>query len=565
MFYNSFRATRSSLKENRNRSRFRKISQKERMINLQKRKKLKDLLIQKFSEKYDFKKSDNCLENEITSFVQKEKINDIDLKRLNDKLRLIARDNSEKSLSTNNFVKLYSEGPSTRNKKKINLVKKKEIIPNIINKTVSKKDDNSSITLPKLKKELNKSLSSTKMDMNKTKTVFNRKPILYNNNFFKSKEEELAALEDELRVEESKFNRTRRERLDFTKEGDEWSAITKYNRQLFEKQKREEKIRENEMKKRTKEYLDIQVREKMIKEHQEELRENEYHKIIIQNLKKMDDIEKEKAQKMKLQFIKEKERFDLIFKEENIRKRIEELKEKKFEREYVKRIKEKIEEEKKAEQEDKKKKNEEMNKAIKENELKKEKIKEEIEKQKKDEINILKEKEKLEEKEDYYRNLIFQRVQNNANKFTMTQAEKVVKQMKEAQKNEEEKMLNYFEEKRKKDEENELIKKIRQNKERKELKKFLDRQIEEKKKEENLKKELDIEQARIWSIDIKKQTENENFANSKIKDMHKRNFSFVVKQMNELKKKKRKLNNMTDDEYYMNIDLLEKAKASLNP
>ena len=53
MFYNNFRSTRSALKEEQRRNiRNNIINPKERLMNHQKRKKLKDLLIHKFMDKY---------------------------------------------------------------------------------------------------------------------------------------------------------------------------------------------------------------------------------------------------------------------------------------------------------------------------------------------------------------------------------------------------------------------------------------------------------------------------------------------------------------------------------
>ena len=107
---------------------------------------------------------------------------------------------------------------------------------------------------------------------------------------------------------------------------------------------------------------------------------------------------------------------------------------------------------------------------------------------------------------------------------------------------------------------------IKRRMERKELKKYLDMQIEEKRKEEDLLKALDYEQARIWNVDTKKYYEDEKIVDGKIKEMNKKNLDFLIKQMNENTKKKniKKNNNMSDAEYYMNKDLLEKAKASLS-
>ena len=58
-------------------------------MNFQKRKKLKELLINKFSDKFGVKNRDQVLENEVTKFIQSEKLNDVDLQRLDAKLKLI--------------------------------------------------------------------------------------------------------------------------------------------------------------------------------------------------------------------------------------------------------------------------------------------------------------------------------------------------------------------------------------------------------------------------------------------------------------------------------------------
>ena len=85
-------------------------------------------------------------------------------------------------------------------------------------------------------------------------------------------------------------------------------------------------------------------------------------------------------------------------------------------------------------------------------------------------------------------------------------------------------------------------------------------QIEEKKKEEEFLKSLDDEQARIWNIDCKKYLDNEREIENKIRTMNKRNLDLVMEQ---IKKKKNKKSGMTDTEYAMNRDLLQKAKVSL--
>ena len=65
------------------------INPKERLLNFQKRQKLKDLLITKFMQKFGMTQPEQVLETEITKFLQGEKLTDVDLQRLDAKLKTI--------------------------------------------------------------------------------------------------------------------------------------------------------------------------------------------------------------------------------------------------------------------------------------------------------------------------------------------------------------------------------------------------------------------------------------------------------------------------------------------
>ena len=91
MFYNTYRSTKSSMRsaDKNNLAGVGRniVNQRERLLNLQKRQKLKDLLITKFMQKYGIKNADEILEEEIGKFLQGEKLNDQDLRRLDNKIR----------------------------------------------------------------------------------------------------------------------------------------------------------------------------------------------------------------------------------------------------------------------------------------------------------------------------------------------------------------------------------------------------------------------------------------------------------------------------------------------
>ena len=434
---------------------------------------------------------------------------------------------------------------------------------NNLNNTLYPRND--IISLPKLNetkedKKLQHSQSSLNIE-NKTFSLF---PKNYNKKFFKTPEEELAELEKELEISDYHSKTKKEKRLDFSKEGNEWSAISKYKQKLYRQQLIEEKMKENEIKKRTKEELDNQIKLKLKKEYEENLREKEFNILLNEKLKKMDEIDKIKQEKIKNQFKKEKECRDKLLKDVYTRRKIEYLKEKKLDKEIVNNVKKNLEKELTERYIKKKLANEEMNQAIKEMELKKLKLKQIIKRQKEDEIIYLKEQQKTEDRQEKERQKIFDKINFNSNKYIIKNAEEIVEKNKQEQKKEEEKIEYYIEEKRKALEEKEIKERKRKNEQKKELKKFLDMQVEEKKKEQDFLKELEHEQARIWNVDIQKYNEDEKIIDNKIKKMNRRNFEYILKQMKENSTKKLIKHNtdMTNDEYDMNKELLKKAKNS---
>ena len=141
------------------------------------------------------------------------------------------------------------------------------------------------------------------------------------------------------------------------------------------------------------------------------------------------------------------------------------------------------------------------------------------------------------------------------------QSEEVLEKLRKAQEEEDKKIQYYYEEKNRLAIEKEKKEALKRHLDKFELKKYLDMQIEERKKEEDFLKSLDDEQARIWAIDCKKYYDDERAIESKIRAMNKRNLDLVMEQIN---KKKKKNNAMTDSEYAMNRELLQKAKESLS-
>ena len=527
---------------------------KERLLNFQKRKKLRELLINKFMDKFGLKQPDQTLENEVTKFIQTEKLTDRDLQRLDAKLKAIF-DHRRKQLElktnlTNTFLD---------KNKKLNLNKSQpDLLPNIKEQhnTLQQSQDNN---LPNITNTINQNPPPKKLRPSASVEMIPRQRKIYRN-----PEEELAELEAEFAEEEKKKNKKRNFiRIDFSDVGDEWQALAKYNKKMYEQHIKEEREKDAEVKKRTKEDLDNQIKQKLKMIYEEKLKEKEGDKIFQEHLKKIDQIEKEKQEALKQQIMREKKNRDAQIRDEYVRKRIDQLKQRKFENNLIKNIQEEIEKEKQAAIQKKIKENEALKKVIRENEINKEKQRELLQKEKEEDIRAYEEMEKNEMKQDMERKRYFDNIRRFANKYDEDEVNKLLNKMKQEQKEEDEKVYKLMLEKNKREEEQELRARMKRNQEKQAIKRFLDMQIEEKKKEAELQKAINDEQARIWNADCKKYNEDEKRIDKIIKDMNKRNLDSIMEQIQERKEQK-KAQAMSRVEYAMNRDALEKAREEID-
>ena len=553
MFYNTYRNTKSTM-HSAEKNKLAGVGQniinhRERLLNLQKRQKLKDLLITKFMQKYGINNPEEILEDEITKFLQGEKLNDMDLKRLDQKVKNILKEKASKERLKNSLTQSLQEN-TLNQPANLNTQTQKSPESKLINS-----QPRIVTTEPSANTQDQPKLSSS--HYNPYNTYCNKRSRIT----YKNPEEELAELEAEFAKEEELKNKNY-ERLDFTAEGDEWSAMAKYNRKLYEEQIQEEKLKNLNQKMLNKRELDLQIKQRLKREYEDELKEKEYDRIIEEHQKKMDELDRQKQEEIKKQIMREKESRDEQMRQNYIKKRIEYLKEKKFEKSLVKTIQEGIEKVKKETLEKKRRENEALNNAIKENELKIKRKKEQEKKEKEEDVKLGEERIKMQMKQDQIRDKYYELIRNYGNKYSTKQAEEILAKMKKDQEEEDKKIQFYYDEKNRLAMEREMNEKIRRNQEKKELKKYLDMQIEERKKEEEFLKSLDDEQARIWAIDCKKYFEDERAIESKIRAMNKRNLELVMDQINNKKKKKK--NAMSDTEYAMNRDMLQRAKASLS-
>ena len=551
MFYNTYRSTKSSMRsaDKNNLAGVGRniVNQRERLLNLQKRQKLKDLLITKFMQKYGIKNADEILEEEIGKFLQGEKLNDQDLRRLDNKIRNLLKEKATKERLKEKLTQSLQGIPSNT----------KDILPKIDSNNIEENTISPKIINPQ-PRVLNTEPCNTLQPKNLSCSSYNPKKTFNSRRIYKKPEEELAELEAEFAKDEKEKEKNFK-RLDFSEDGDEWSAIAKYNRKLYEDQIKYEKMKDEELKKRNKADLDLQIRQRLKQEYENELKEKEYDKIMEEHQKEMDELERKKQDAIKKQVMREKESRDEQMRQNYIKKRIEILKEKKFEKSLVKSIQEGIEKEKQDAIERKKKENEALLRAIKENELKIIKKKEKEKKDKEEEIKMGEESMKMQMKEDLARQKYYEAIKNNGNKSSLKSVE-VLEKLRKQQEEEDKRIQHYYDEKNRLEIDKEKQKELKKYKEKFELKKYLDMQIEERKKEEDFLKSLDYEQARIWALDCKKYNDDEKEINTRIREMNKRNMNILMDQINKNRNKKK--TGMSDTEYAMNRKLLEQAKVA---
>ena len=564
MFYNSYRATRTALQNRQYSAKTRPlINPRECLINQPKRQKLKNLLMTKFMQKYNIKDPNEFLDLVLTQFIQGERLNDIDLKKLDLKICRLNKEFNNKNQNRNKLEN-YSTMP-LKTDININHIHNNDLLNNL-HEEKNIKTKNKANQIKNLKNEFPSLKPNSKTVARTESNIFKSKenscytsPI--NRKMIKSPEQELEELEKEMTEEELMLEKKKKryKRIDFGYQGDEWSAIVNYNKNLYQRQLREEKIKDLETKKRTKECLDIQIKEKLKNQLDDKLKDKEFDEKIKLHTKQLDEKREEKLKKISEQINRLKIDRDNILKNENMKKEIEKLKEKKFEKNLVKMYKAQLEQDRQIQLDRKRQGKEDLLEAKKVIEEKQKKIKEEKEKEIEEEKRLNKLRYIMDQQKENERNSYYKRIKSMSNKYILPDSDKILRNLTQEGKTEEEKIQHYYEEKNLKDFEREIRAKIKRQNDKIEIKKFLDMQIEQKKKEEKFLKLLDQEQARIWKLDLMKRNDEMKTEREHIKNMNKKNFEGLLKQIAEKKRSKSRKNIMTESEYAMNRDLLEKA------
>ena len=565
------------------------VNPRERLMNNQKRQKLRELLIDRFSQKYNIIGKEHIIEGEITKFLQQEKLNDVDLQRLDNRIKRLISENISKNSLKNNLAKSLNYNLQQPEDDQIhnyntNIEQEEESIypanyqPPIESKNYRRNNFNNNNIKQKNKSTMRSASYANPNNYRPISSqtyIRNDKINLAKNKYkykYKNPEEELAALEAELAAEEEREMRESGyyheinndlKKIDFKKYGNEWAAMAAYDKMLYEQQILDEKMRNTQLKKRTKYDLDEQIKYKVKKEYEEELKEKEYDKLFREHQKELDEIEKEKEELIKQQYLREKASREAQLKDNYVRRRIDELKEKKFDKKIIKNIKSEMERERNQMLEEKRKRCLELNKALQENEMNRKNQKKLLEKEREEDLQFLEEERKMDMRLEQEREYLLNKIKNNGNKYINKKAEEKLEQMKRDQEEEERKVIFYMNEKARIADEKEMKEKIRREKEKKELKKYYDMQVEEKKKDNEFEKILDGEQARIWRLDCEKYNEDEKRIAGIIRAKNKRNLEKIKEQIKAKEEKEKNKYGMSDIEFAMNRQKLMKVREAL--
>ena len=507
------------------------------LMNNQRRDKLKQTLIDRFMHSFGEIAVKPIIEKEVSTFLKRDKLNDYDLQQLEKTIQGKLSVKKKKKDLRKNLSNPNNDRNQTYQGNNINVEEVK--LPDINQSRLQNKNLCSC-------ERLNQSRMSGASDLDK----FDDRNL-----GDQMRDEEMKDFQKlNLGVKEKENNKID---FDFSKYADEWDAINMYNKKKFEEDKKREKIKDHEMKLRTRNDLDNQIKQKIKREYEEKLKSLEYDALVDKHLKHLDELEAKKREEIKKRILKEKQMRDKQLREQYVKKRIDFLKNKKYERALVKENQQQLKDEKKANLERKKAEKLAMEKTKEDNLLRRKILAEEEKKEREDDIRIMEDALALDIKKENERKEYFQKIERNANVFSGKAIETVLKAQKEKMRMEEEKLKEYeriMNERAKEDDERRL-REIAQGKIN--YRNYLDKQVARRKLNDEYEKKVDLEQGRIWKEDTKRFHEKEKEVARIIREMNKRN----LEALNEQVKRGKAIvdHGMSETEKAMNKDILKEA------
>jgi hypothetical protein len=355
-FFNSFRR---SIPNTTKSSDKRSFSKSQTNVSQTKRTRLRRLVQEKLMKKYNLTGSLDFIENEINTFIGCDNLNDKDLKLLDSRIQNLLK---EKGL-----LNLTNRANSQNTKSYSSVVKAKDNEKNKVNESSTKLGNQESsspnnLTMPEL-------VVNRGNDANSHRNIMSGASHL--SDIFKNPLDNPGSrLRNDPYVPDEELIKPikRTHRFEYEHEEDMWNAFNNVNRRLFEQEKIDEKQKDVEIKRRTKEDLDNQIKQKLLRLDDERKKESEYHGILIKHIDHMNLLEEQKQARIKAKVLKEKENRDKQMWDQNYKKKVEKIKMRKYENQLLDYISKEIQNEKDAAVKKKKEAIEHLQKTVEENE-----------------------------------------------------------------------------------------------------------------------------------------------------------------------------------------------------
>ena len=535
MFYNSYRTTKAAMRERQSmnlggvgRS---IINPREKLLNVQKRERLKGLLITKFCRKYGIEHPEEILEDEVERFLTGEKLTEADIQRLDTKIRNLLIERGKLPNLNNNL-------------NDINITNQSQVFrsPNINNPNYQ-----STINTLNTLNPNNYQNDAQNILVSQSQVIQHGKRKIY-----LDPEEELADLEAEEAAANPKIDK-----IDLSIYGNEWNAINRYKKLMNDLEDEERRMREEDTKRRLQEDLKKQMKEKYRRIYEEELEDKEYKRILEEHAAKLREMDRQKEIALEKQKEKLRESRAAQMEDKKILARIEELKNLRYERRLQEQYEREQEEIRKKELEREKLREIAFQETLKDNALRRKILIEKEKKEKEEDKRIAQEQKLVEEKKELERRLYFKRVERNAANFMTGSAKLAIDKMKKEEEEEERKIIEYNNELNKREREKMIKEEQERERKREELSQFLEMQIQEKKRQEEFEESINQEQCRIFRIDDQKYKDDLKIIEQKIESMNRRHLEQLLKQIREKREREMRNEDMTPAELEMNKKMLD--------
>lgn len=470
-YFNSLRSERSVVERNRTLSKSQNGGGK--------REKLKKLIKEKMMKKYKMTNLPENLEREIDLFISCDHLSEKDLKILDSRIQKLLNEKTNKSVDVNTVLK-----NENKEENRVSCTENNEV------KTNNQKERN---------------IMSGASHLNE---MFPNQKNVLNRNDPEVPEEELIK------------PKKRTHRFEYEHEEDMWNAFNNVNRRIFEQERTEEKIKEKEIKRRTKEDLDNQIKQKLLRLDDQKKKDSEYHGILVNHIDYLNKLEDDKQKSIKDKILREKENRDKQMWDNNYRKKVEKIKQRKYENNLLEYIAGEIKNEKDAAIKKKVEAIEALQKTLIENEENR-KLRERLKQEEaEDEMKTNNEYNNIVKKQEKDRANYFKNIEMKSTDFMAKMTETVLKQLKDKNDKAEEKMNEFLKKKELESIQKEKDEMMRRKEQKKELKKFLDKQLVEKQKLLDFEKEVDNDMADIIKQDFKLYEEYKKDAAEKVRNFY---------------------------------------------